>query len=146
MHILRLEEDHQTLTFGVMQLFGTMQPGGPTTTSMTTNFSPQQLEKFCVKISKFLFCFHCEARPLIRVLGTKNTYVSFFVSETWPLKVSKHLWAPQVDSLEPLGPGCCVVGAMWCGVLQWGGVGWGVTREGYAFFTIKKMHVYLIDS
>ena len=74
-----------------MQLFGTMQPGGPTTTSMTTNFSPQQLEKFCVKISKAFFGFHCKARSLISALSTKNTYASVFVLEKRPLKDSKRL-------------------------------------------------------
>ena len=28
-HKTRLEGDHQTLTFGLMQLFDTTQPGGP---------------------------------------------------------------------------------------------------------------------
>ena len=35
-------------------------------------------------------------------------------------------------------PGYGVVCEMWIVAVQWGEVGWGVTREGYAFFTIKN--------
>ena len=142
MHKIRLEGDHQTLTFGLIQLFDLTQPQGPTGASkwskkgfnsrfakwklgiwgsciklklkvaikhsllVLCNFSiqctPEELrwhpgrlifslnrEKIWVKISKFFFCFHCKARPLIRALGTKNTYASVFVFEKRPLKVSK---------------------------------------------------------
>ena len=116
----RLEGDHQSLTFSLMQLVDTMQPGGATTTSTTTNFSPQHLETFWVKISKTNFCFNCKARPLIRALVTINTYASVSVLEKPPLKISISVggwvekWAPYEDSLEALGLKCCVVCVMWC--------------------------------
>ena len=48
----KIEGDHQILSFGFMQLFNMMHAEGATTTSTNTNFSPQHLEKFGVKILK----------------------------------------------------------------------------------------------
>ena len=80
-HKTRLKGDHQSLTFGVMQLVDMMQSGGATTISKTTNFSPQILgQKYC------LHWLHCKA--LIRALGTKNTNESVSVLVKWPLKIS----------------------------------------------------------
>ena len=80
-----------------MQLVDTMQSGGATTTSKTTNFSPQQLELFFASIA-----------TLIRALGTKNTYALVSVLEKRPLKIPKlsisvggsDKWAPYFDSFE----------------------------------------------
>ena len=85
LHKTRLVDDHQTFTLGIMQLFNTMQQRGNTTTSMTTFF----LSLTLIKLQK-CFCFHCIARPLH---WAQNLSVS--VLEKWPLKVSKHLWAPS---------------------------------------------------
>ena len=60
MHKTRTEGALQTFTFDVMQLVDTMQPGGATATSNTTNFSPLHLEKFWIKISKKKFAFIAE--------------------------------------------------------------------------------------
>ena len=53
----------KTFTFAFMQLFNVMHPGGTTTTSMTTNFSPQHLKKIMGQNFKTLM------GPLVRVFG-----------------------------------------------------------------------------
>ena len=141
LHKTRYKSDHQTLTFGIMHLFNPMHPRGTVTTSTMAYFSLRHLRKFSLRLlfSKKI-CFHCTARPLIRALGTKNTNASVSVLKKRPIKISKHKEAHYLYSLEPLGHGCCAVCVMWCDAVRCGG-----TREEYAFFTIKKMHIYLID-
>ena len=80
MHKIRLEAAHQTLTFGGMQLFDTMQPGGPTTTSTTTYFSPQHLEIFLLPL---------QSQTSYQSFWHKNTYESVSVLDKWPIKVLK---------------------------------------------------------
>ena len=74
MHKTKIEGDHQTLSFGFMQLFNMMHAEGATTTSTNTNFSPRHLEKVGVKILKFL-SFHCKARPLIGALKHQSHFL-----------------------------------------------------------------------
>ena len=61
MHKTRIEGALQTFTFGIMQLVDTMQPGGATTTSKTTKFSPEH-RKILGENFKKKICFHCKAR------------------------------------------------------------------------------------
>ena len=43
LHKIRLKGDHQTLTYGFMQLVDMVQPGGATTTFTMTNLSPASM-------------------------------------------------------------------------------------------------------
>ena len=114
----------KTFTFAFMQLFNTMHPGGAMTTSTTTNFSPQHLENFGSSDQSFSH--------------KKYLRISLCFGET-ATQTYKTLMGPLVRFFGAFGPWvlCCVC-VMWIGVVQWGGVRWGVFHEGYAFFTIKK--------
>ena len=85
----RLEGDHQTLTFGFIQLFNTIKCGGAAATSITTYFSLRHLEKFSQELKFLKILFASIARPLIRALGTKNTYASVSTLEKRPIKISE---------------------------------------------------------
>ena len=79
LHKIRLEGDHQTLTFGFMQL--------------VDNFSPQHLEKISGQISKKKL-LPLQSPASDQSLGHKNSYTSVSVLEKRPLKDSK--WSTSV--------------------------------------------------
>ena len=60
---IRLKHDHQTLTYGFMQLVDMVQPGGATTTFTMTNFSPASMHFHNQKMHFYLFFNGCWAFP-----------------------------------------------------------------------------------
>ena len=125
--------NHESLTFGIMQLFHSRHPWGTMMTSKLTFFSLWHLENFSISLknqkSKFGYILQ-----LVSPLKSNSKNILFY-STFWcdaplrpygPVKIiKKSLW------------GLGVVLYVWCGVM-----GGGLVKV--CIFHNQKMHVYLI--